>query len=187
MYNMTISEKKLAANKITSKIANQAWIDQCDTRYENNPTFCKQCGDKLPRKKKNNKFCSSSCAATFNNTGREKVPRYKCLYCDTMIKQGKYCSNSCSSKSKVKYFTEEEREAVRKRRNCEVSANYRAKVKNQTPPDADRKAIREFYNNCPEGYEVDRIIPISKGGLHTLSNLQYLTITENRRKSNKII
>jgi 5-methylcytosine-specific restriction endonuclease McrA len=36
-------------------------------------------------------------------------------------------------------------------------------------------------------YEVDHIIPISKGGKHSLSNLQYLTKEENRRKSNKII
>ena len=62
-----------------------------------------------------------------------------------------------------------------------------AKKKNQTPADADIKAIKEFYLNCPEGYEVDHIIPISKGGLHTLENLQYLTILENRKKSNKII
>ena len=34
--------------------------------------------------------------------------------------------------------------------------------------------------------EVDHIIPISKNGMHTLSNLQYLTIRENRQKSNKL-
>ena len=62
-----------------------------------------------------------------------------------------------------------------------------AKRKNQTPDDVDVKAIQEFYSNCPPGYEVDHIIPISKGGLHTLENLQYLTISENRRKSNKIM
>jgi 5-methylcytosine-specific restriction endonuclease McrA len=53
--------------------------------------------------------------------------------------------------------------------------------------DADRKAIKEFYDNCPLGYEIDHIIPISKGGQHTLENLQYLTIQENRQKSNKLL
>ena len=62
-----------------------------------------------------------------------------------------------------------------------------AKRKNQTPNDVDIKALQDFYLNCPVGYEVDHIIPISKGGLHCLSNLQYLTISENRRKSNKIL
>lgn len=47
--------------------------------------------------------------------------------------------------------------------------------------------IGKFYKNCPKGYEVDHIIPISKGGLHKLSNLQYLTFKENRSKKDKIL
>ena len=62
-----------------------------------------------------------------------------------------------------------------------------AKRKNQTPKDVDLKALQQFYMNCPEGHEVDHIHPVSKGGLHTLENLQYLTISENRKKSNKLI
>lgn len=50
----------------------------------------------------------------------------------------------------------------------------------------ERKLIGKFYKNCPEGYEVDHIIPISKGGKHCLSNLQYLTREENRSKSAKL-
>jgi 5-methylcytosine-specific restriction endonuclease McrA len=52
-----------------------------------------------------------------------------------------------------------------------------------------KKQIREFYNNCPKGFEVDHIIPI-KGdginGLHVIHNLQYLTKEENRRKGNRL-
>ena len=68
-----------------------------------------------------------------------------------------------------------------------IQAKYRASKRNQTPEDADLKLIHEFYVNCPEGYEVDHIIPISKGGLHHQDNLQYLTIFENRSKGNKIL
>jgi len=50
----------------------------------------------------------------------------------------------------------------------------------------ERKLIGMFYKNCPNGYEVDHIHPISKGGSHCLSNLQYLTKEENRRKSAKL-
>jgi 5-methylcytosine-specific restriction endonuclease McrA len=61
-----------------------------------------------------------------------------------------------------------------------------AKLKDQTPDGVNIKELQEIYLNCPIGHEVDHIIPVSKGGLHCPSNLQYLTISENRKKSNKI-
>jgi len=81
-----------------------------------------------------------------------------------------------------KFLSYEQRRA----RMNEANARYRARKKNQTPEDADINSMQEFYENCPDGYEVDHIIPLSKGGLHTLENLQYLTISENRKKSNKV-
>lgn len=63
---------------------------------------------------------------------------------------------------------------------------YYTKKKNQTPSSADLEKIKEIYMNCPDGYEVDHIIPISKGGLHHQDNLQYLTISENRSKGNRL-
>jgi 5-methylcytosine-specific restriction endonuclease McrA len=59
-----------------------------------------------------------------------------------------------------------------------------------TPSWANLKAIREIYEKCPNGMEVDHIIPI-KGklvcGLHTENNLQYLSKEENSKKRNKFI
>ena len=60
----------------------------------------------------------------------------------------------------------------------------------RTPKWADLEAIKEIYLNCPEGYEVDHIIPLHGkyvSGLHISSNLQYLSKADNRRKSNKFI
>lgn len=59
---------------------------------------------------------------------------------------------------------------------------------NRTPAWADLKAIKEFYINCPKGYQVDHIIPLrgeNISGLHIETNLQYLTKEENLKKSNK--
>lgn len=41
--------------------------------YNEVPTLCGQCGETLPYEKRKNKFCSSSCAATYNNGRREKL------------------------------------------------------------------------------------------------------------------
>lgn len=67
-------------------------------------------------------------------------------------------------------------------------ASRKKRVKLATPKWADLKAIREFYFNCPEGYHVDHIIPLNGrivSGLHTIANLQYLSATDNLKKSNK--
>lgn len=69
----------------------------------------------------------------------------------------------------------------------EANARYRARMKQQVVEGEDLGPIKEFYKNCPPGYEVDHIVPLSKGGLHTITNLQYLTVTENRKKSNKLL
>ena len=68
-----------------------------------------------------------------------------------------------------------------------LSSLRRARKMNQTPSWADLDKIKEIYSNCPEGYEVDHIHPLSKGGLHVHYNLQYLTIHENRVKYSKIL
>lgn len=68
------------------------------------------------------------------------------------------------------------------------SAEYRNKKKCSGLYRAYRSEIRQFYKNCPEGFEVDHILPISHKlicGLHVPWNLQYLSKTDNRKKSNK--
>jgi 5-methylcytosine-specific restriction endonuclease McrA len=69
------------------------------------------------------------------------------------------------------------------------AAKRRAAVRNQLPEDADLNKIQQIYNECRlmtsetgTPYEVDHIIPISKGGFHHQDNLQILTKEENRKK-----
>lgn len=58
------------------------------------------------------------------------------------------------------------------------------------PAWSQKELIEQFYNNCPDGYHVDHIIPLkgdTVSGLHVIENLQYLTITDNLKKSNKYL
>ena len=71
------------------------------------------------------------------------------------------------------------------------TAKYRASKIQRTPvwlSTDEVKQIDSFYKNCPEGYQVDHILPLQGeliSGLHVLSNLQYLPIKENLSKNNK--
>ena len=142
-----------------------------------------------------NTFCNSSCAATFNNQGvrRHGFPPSDCLNCGftNTTSRVKYCSNQCQREYEHKRQWPDEEEYIlwRKANNREGQARYYAKLKSQTPEQTpeQRKKIIEFYKNCPEGYEVDHIYPISKGGLHVISNLQYLKEIENKIKNNKVL
>jgi hypothetical protein len=68
-------------------------------------------------------------------------------------------------------------------------------VKQQTPPWANKKEIRQFYAKAKQLtretgilYTVDHIIPLqgeTVSGLHVETNMQLLTKSENCRKKNK--
>lgn len=96
--------------------------------------------------------------------------------------QAKFCSPTCSSESR--YLGEDHKRAKRR----EVQARRRSRLKDASVDltEDEKDAIFRIYAECPDGYEVDHIVPISKGGKHHPNNLQYLTITENRRKWNKL-
>ena len=118
-------------------------------------------------------------------------PTFKCKQCNkekqvSYHSTNQYCSHKCAQ---IASRIVKDNEWYKRKRAIanEAWMRYNIKQKLQTPLDADRKLIQKIYENCPEGYEVDHIIPISKGGLHHQDNLQYLPWKENRRKSNKMV
>lgn len=139
---------------------------------------CKQCGTETS----NPSYCSRSCAATVNNTGRRRHGSAKgdCAMCGKPKASAarKYCSQECSSTARKKDQT------YINASNAARQARYRAKhgYVRAYAPNANKEVIKQIYANVPEGHEVDHIIPLSKGGLHHEDNLQYLTVKENRQK-----
>ena len=70
------------------------------------------------------------------------------------------------------------------------AALRRAKKLQATPKWANIDSIKEIYQNCPDGYHVDHVIPLqgeNVTGLHVEYNLQYLLAIDNFRKSNKVV
>lgn len=133
---------------------------------------------------KNLKFCSRSCSASHNNKGVRRHGRNPqfCIVCGNKTKTTlrKFCSHVCFGASRI---TSDEH---KRKLNAQAQSKYRAKKYRVLAPNADKEKIKEIYLNCPDGYEVDHIIPLSRGGLHHQDNLQYLLKEENRRKNNRI-
>ena len=92
---------KLGALKSKETIAKKKAIRV--EEYYKNPTKCKHCEKVLPYEKKNSKFCSSHCSATYNNAHRKRVKKtFKCLYCgkEHPLRKSsfnKFCNNKCQA------------------------------------------------------------------------------------------
>ena len=97
MKKMTMSE----AGHIGGQRTKIFW----QNKYLENPRFCKHCSLKIDFEKRNNAFCNSSCAASFNNQGvvrnthglkLSKIKEKKeCLNCGKKTRNDKYCSRKC--------------------------------------------------------------------------------------------
>ena len=73
-----------------------------------------------------------------------------------------------------------------------TSWRYYIKLYWATPPwlsEAQREEMRLMYENCPEGYHVDHIVPLKNAtmvrGLHVPWNLQYLLAGPNMSKGSR--
>ena len=100
----------------------------------------------------------------------------------------RFCSHSCSSE--FRYLGEDHKRAVLN----SIAARRRCRIRDAFDETADQQKINEIYCEAKQlieetgiSYKVDHIIPISKGGKHHEDNLQIITMSENRKKHNKII
>ena len=106
---MTPSE----AGKLGALKSSQSHKEQKERRiqeYNKNPNKCKFCGKIFPYEKRRNKFCNTSCAASFNNKLRPKEKNF-CLNCGKEISiKGKFCNNKCQAdyRTKQKFMKIEE-------------------------------------------------------------------------------
>jgi hypothetical protein len=90
------------------------------------------------------------------------------------------------NRDKTRIFVENWRQRNKGRKAATEAKRRAAKLK-ATPLWADYSVITQFYEECPEGHQVDHVIPLQGKlvtGLHVIQNLQYLKASENASKSN---
>ena len=153
---------------------------------------CISCKRELPKtdeyfyfRNKSRGWLSSWCKECFHKHYRGKNPECQkkkripkknlCRECGIEIGKRKRLCDICLK-------------AIKRKQKRYDKAVQKKRLKQAMPKWADRKAIKEFYSNRPEGYEVDHIIPLRGelvSGLHCMENLQYLPCEENRKKSNR--
>lgn len=86
-------------------------------------------------------------------------------------------------KGNLRYHQTEKYKLSRRRKRQE-----RTRVLDQAILDNhELSLLQQFYGEMPKGYDMDHIIPISKGGKHCLANLQWLTKKDNLRKSDRLV
>ena len=172
-------------------------------RICNNP----ECGIDISHKRSLAKYCSFYCSnKTFAKNNKEKVKEYDRKkyqkYKDKIkLRTREYAINNKEKVQKWKEnYSKNNEDRIKKLKQIyylnnkhlyyNASALRRARLLKATPKFANLNKIKEIYKNCPEGYEVDHIIPLNNSivcGLHVEWNLQYLTVRENRQKGNKLI
>ena len=122
-----------------------------------------------------------------------------CATCHREHTKKSYDKNSKKKNKETGEWREANRESARKIQRAYYSRNslkiraeqtlIRARRLLRVPKWSETEIIEEFYSNCPEGMQVDHIIPLQGelvSGLHVIANLQYLTESENKSKRNRI-
>lgn len=88
------------------------------------------------------------------------------------------------ARKKAYYETHQSDYVARKRKRDAAKLNRTPKWLTQE----QLELMKRVYKYCPDGYDVDHIVPLqgkNVSGLHVPWNLQYLPELENARKSNK--
>lgn len=134
-------------------------------------SYCKECKASYQKENRDKKL---NWQKKYRNENRTELLEKRKDYYRTHVEQESDYGKRWSKNNRPKL-----RARDAKRRSAKLQ---------RTPSWAKLDKIQEIYQNCPEGYQVDHIVPLqgaSVSGLHVEYNLQYLPAKENLSKGNK--
>lgn len=151
------------------------------------------CGKDITKDRASKQYCSRICRIKAKKP-KKPNPIISCLICGESFERKQGAEKLCSAKCKKERHLTTKRNHKRKKTPQRKASNKHSKKlremreRQRLPKWADKKAIKEFYDNCPEGMFVDHIVPLAGEqvtGLHTVHNFQYLSLLENSFKNRK--
>lgn len=178
MKRIYTEEQKLA-NKIRKK---QHYQDNKDTRRVASNGYYSENKDKRKQYYQDNKEIIKKNVGVYQKDNIAKISKYHKEY---------WVSYYLENKENIRLRNQMWRKTNRLRLNA-VEALRRSTKLNATPKWLTKdhlKEIEQFYIDCPKGHEVDHIVPLQGKtvcGLHVPWNLQILTASANRSKTNKL-
>lgn len=139
-------------SQITQQKQKQQRIDD----YNKNPNLCLYCGKPIVYDKRHNKFCNSSCAATYNNLHKKPKDYGKCLHCGKPLNRSgkKYCNNKCQAQYKKQQVLEQWKNGLHNGHmpNGQISVfikNYLLEKHNYTCEKCGWGQINPYTNKVP--------------------------------------
>jgi hypothetical protein len=124
-------------------------------------------------------YCTQDPCKSHKHVSPRETKTTNCVECIERIKEERK-SKACGWRDNV--------------RQTERTVRYRARKLGLLPDDYDSEECLKFYldsamlnERLEDTYEVDHMIPLSRGGLHHQDNLLVMPKSMNRRKRNKTL